>query len=126
MVDLMRVKAPQEVVLESVYGTLKNVVGARGAEAVLKTHREFFLATGAVLPQSNPEAINDPSRGGTYENPYNGAKYVIKEGEVPNFKKDMQRVDREYQLKDNERFVTIKEYYAIPEVQHAFPGFKTF
>ncbi|KTC86223.1 SidE phosphodiesterase domain-containing protein [Legionella cincinnatiensis] len=126
MVDLMRVKAPQEVIVEGAYDTLKKVVGSRGAEAVLKTHREFFLATGAVVPQFNPEAINDPSRGGAYEHPNSGAKYVIKEGVVPNFKKDMRGVNREYQLKDNERFVTIKEYYALPEVQQAFPGFKTF
>ncbi|KTD06697.1 Dot/Icm substrate SidE [Legionella gratiana] len=126
LVDLMRVKAPQEVVVEDVYNTLKNVVGSLGAEVVLKTHREFFLATGAVVPQFNPEAINDPTRGGPYENPMNGNKYVMEEGQVPNFKKDMRSVDSEYQLKDKERFITIKEYYAIPEVQQSFPGYKTY
>ncbi|KTC91866.1 SidE phosphodiesterase domain-containing protein [Legionella cincinnatiensis] len=125
MVDLMRVKAPQEVVVERAYYTLKNSVGSRGAEVVLKTHREFFLATGAVVPQFNPEAKEDPSRGGPYENPYSGDKYVIKESQVPN-SNNIQRVDSNYQLKENERFVTIKEYYAIPEIQKSFPGCKTY
>ncbi|KTD66610.1 hypothetical protein Lsan_0555 [Legionella santicrucis] len=125
MVDLMRVKAPQEVVVERAYNTLKNSVGARGAEVVLKTHREFFLATGAVVPQFNPEAKEDPSRGGPYENPYNGDKYVIEEGNVPN-SKNIQRVDSNYRLKENERFVTIKEYFVIPEIQKSFPGYKTY
>ncbi|VEB33325.1 Homologous to SidE substrate of Dot/Icm secretion system [Legionella sainthelensi] len=125
MVDLMRVKAPQEVVLERAYYTLKNSLGSRGAEVVLKTHREFFLATGAVVPQFNPEAKEDPSRGGPYENPYNGDKYVIEEGKIPE-SKNIQRVDSNYRLKENERFVSIKEYYAIPEIQKSFPGYKTY
>ncbi|WP_238584447.1 SidE phosphodiesterase domain-containing protein, partial [Legionella gratiana] len=125
MVDLMRVKAPQEPVLERAYYTLKKSVGPQGAEVVLKTHREFFLATGAVVPQFNPEAIEDPSRGGPYENPYSGEKYVVEEDNTPNYK-NIRRINSNYQLKDKERFVTIKEYYAIPEIQQAFPGYKTY
>ncbi|KTC86225.1 hypothetical protein Lcin_1685 [Legionella cincinnatiensis] len=125
MVDLMRVKAPQEPVLEYAFTTLKNSVGSLGAEIVLKTHRDFLLATGAVVPQFNPEAIDDPSRGGAYENPYGGEKYVIEEGIVPNAK-NMRREKFDYKLKEKERFVTIKEYYAIPEIQQAFPGCKTY
>ncbi|WP_154232018.1 SidE phosphodiesterase domain-containing protein, partial [Legionella pneumophila] len=69
MVDLMRTKAPAEVALERTYNTLKGTVGSKGAEVVLKAHRDFFFATGAVVPLVNPEAIDDPSRGGPYENP---------------------------------------------------------
>ncbi|MFO2882895.1 SidE phosphodiesterase domain-containing protein, partial [Legionella pneumophila serogroup 1] len=70
MVDLMRVKTPSEVTLEIAYNELKNTVGSKGAEVVLKAHRDFFFVTGAVVPLVNPEAIDDPSRGGPYENPY--------------------------------------------------------
>lgn len=126
MVDLMRVKAPQEVVLENAFNTLQDSVGSLGAEVVLKTHREFLLATGAVVPMFNPEAIDAPKDGGPYENPYNGSKYILEIGQVPHSKKDIQRVNSKYQLEDNERFVTIKEYYTIPEVQQTFPGFKTY
>ncbi|HAZ7574165.1 TPA: NAD-dependent ubiquitin ligase, partial [Legionella pneumophila] len=126
MVDLMRVKAPAEVALESIYNQLKDTVGSKGAEAVLKAHRDFFFATGAVVPLVNPEAIDDPSRGGPYENPYNGEKYVIVEGKEPKSTKDLPKpVGRNYQLKDNERFLTIKEYYAFPDVQQTYPGYKT-
>ncbi|HBD7398283.1 SidE phosphodiesterase domain-containing protein [Legionella longbeachae] len=125
MVDLMRVKAPQEVVVERAYYTLKNALGSRGAEVILKTHREFFLATGAVVPQFNPEAKDDPSRGGPYENPYTGDKYVIEKDKVPDFK-NIKRVDSDYRPNEKERFVTIKEYYAIPETQKSFPGCKTY
>ncbi|WP_133140920.1 SidE phosphodiesterase domain-containing protein, partial [Legionella pneumophila] len=126
MVDLMRVKTPSEVTLERAYNALKNSVGSKGAEAVLKAHRDFFFATGAVVPLVNPEAIEDPSRGGPYENPYNGQKYVIVEGKEPKSTKDLQEpVGRNYKLKDNERFLTIKEYYAFPDVQQTYPGYKT-
>ncbi|HEL8467451.1 TPA: NAD-dependent ubiquitin ligase [Legionella pneumophila] len=126
MVDLMRVKTPSEVTLERAFNALKNTVGSKGAEAVLKAHRDFFFATGAVVPLVNPEAIDDPSRGGPYENPYNGEKYVIVEGKEPKSTKDLPKpVGRNYQLKDNERFLTIKEYYAFPDVQQIYPGYKT-
>ncbi|HHG8527263.1 TPA: SidE phosphodiesterase domain-containing protein [Legionella pneumophila] len=126
MVDLMRVKTPSEVTLEKAYNALKNTVGSKGAEAVLKAHRDFFFATGAVVPLVNPEAIDDPSRGGPYENPYSGEKYVIVEGKEPKSTKDLPKpVGRSYQLKDNERFLTIKEYYAFPDVQQTYPGYKT-
>ncbi|HBC0467680.1 TPA: NAD-dependent ubiquitin ligase [Legionella pneumophila] len=126
MVDLMRVKTPSEVTLEKAFNALKNTVGSKGAEAVLKAHRDFFFATGAVVPLINPEAIDDPSRGGPYENPYSGEKYVIVEGKEPKSTKDLPKpVDRDYQLKDNERFLTIKEYYAFPDVQQTYPGYKT-
>ncbi|HBB7077120.1 SidE phosphodiesterase domain-containing protein [Legionella pneumophila serogroup 1] len=126
MVDLMRVKTPSEVTLEKAFNALKNTVGSKGAEAVLKAHRDFFFATGAVVPLINPEAIDDPSRGGPYENPYSGEKFVIVEGKEPKSTKDLPKpVGRNYQLKDNERFLTIKEYYAFPDVQQAYPGYKT-
>ncbi|HAT1868712.1 SidE phosphodiesterase domain-containing protein [Legionella pneumophila] len=126
MVDLMRVKTPSEVTLEKAFNALKNTVGSKGAEAVLKAHRDFFFATGAVVPLINPEAIDDPSRGGPYENPYSGEKYVIVEGKEPKSTKDLpEPVERDYQLKDNERFLTIKEYYAFPDVQQTYPGYKT-
>ncbi|HCD9291310.1 TPA: NAD-dependent ubiquitin ligase, partial [Legionella pneumophila] len=126
MVDLMRTKAPAEVALERTYNTLKYTLGSQGAEVVLKAHRDFFFATGAVVPLVNPEAIDDPSRGGPYENPFNGEKYVIVEGKEPKSTKDLPKpVGRNYQLKDNERFLTIKEYYAFPDVQQTYPGYKT-
>ncbi|MDO5210102.1 SidE phosphodiesterase domain-containing protein [Legionella pneumophila] len=126
MVDLMRVKTPSEVTLEKAFNALKNTVGSKGAEAVLKAHRDFFFATGAVVPLINPEAIDDPSRGGPYENPYSGEKFVIVEGKEPKSTKDLPKpVGRNYQLKDNERFLTIKEYYAFPDVQQTYPGYKT-
>ncbi|MCH9114490.1 SidE phosphodiesterase domain-containing protein [Legionella pneumophila] len=126
MVDLMRVKTPSEVTLEKAFNALKNTVGSKGAEAVLKAHRDFFFATGAVVPLINPEAIDDPSRGGPYENPYSGEKFVIVEGKEPKSTKDLPKpVGRNYKLKDNERFLTIKEYYAFPDVQQAYPGYKT-
>ncbi|HAU0829687.1 TPA: Dot/Icm T4SS effector SdeC/LaiC [Legionella pneumophila] len=126
MVDLMRTKAPAEVALERTYNTLKGTVGSKGAEVVLKAHRDFFFATGAVVPLVNPEAIDDPSRGGPYENPYSGEKFVIVDDKVPASKKDLPKaVNRDYKLKDNERFLTIKEYYAFPDVQQTYPGYKT-
>ncbi|HAT9215936.1 TPA: Dot/Icm T4SS effector SdeC/LaiC [Legionella pneumophila subsp. pneumophila] len=126
MVDLMRTKAPAEVALERTYNTLKYTLGSQGAEVVLKAHRDFFFATGAVLPLVNPEAIGDPSRGGPYENPYSGEKFVIADDKVPASKKDLPKaVNRDYKLKDNERFLTIKEYYAFPDVQQTYPGYKT-
>ncbi|HAT7004515.1 TPA: NAD-dependent ubiquitin ligase [Legionella pneumophila] len=126
MVDLMRTKAPAEVALERTYNTLKYTLGSKGAEVVLKAHRDFFFATGAVVPLVNPEAIDDPSRGGPYENPFNGEKYVIVEGKEPKSTKDLpEPVGRNYKLKDNERFLTIKEYYAFPDVQQTYPGYKT-
>ncbi|CCD06209.1 Dot/Icm substrate protein [Legionella pneumophila] len=126
MVDLMRVKAPAEVALERNYDTLKGSVGPKGAEVVLKAHRDFLFATGAVVPSVNPEAINAPSRGGPYENPYNGEKFVIVDGQEPKSKKDLPKpVNRDYKLKNNERFLTIKEYYAFPDVQQTYPGYKT-
>ncbi|HGL8776417.1 TPA: Dot/Icm T4SS effector SdeC/LaiC [Legionella pneumophila] len=126
MVDLMRTKAPAEVALERTYNTLKGTVGSKSAEVVLKAHRDFFFATGAVVPLVNPEAIDDPSRGGPYENPYSGEKFVIVDDKVPASKKDLPKaVNRDYKLKDNERFLTIKEYYAFPDVQQTYPGYKT-
>ncbi|MDW8909104.1 SidE phosphodiesterase domain-containing protein [Legionella pneumophila] len=126
MVDLMRTKAPAEVALERTYNTLKGTVGSKGAEVVLKAHRDFFFVTGAVVPLVNPEAIDDPSRGGPYENPYSGEKFVIVDDKVPASKKDLPKaVNRDYKLKDNERFLTIKEYYAFPDVQQTYPGYKT-
>ncbi|HFE7703908.1 TPA: SidE phosphodiesterase domain-containing protein, partial [Legionella pneumophila] len=126
MVDLMRTKAPAEVALERTYNTLKGTVGSKGAEVILKAHRDFFFATGAVVPLVNPEAIDDPSRGGPYENPYSGEKFVIVDDKVPASKKDLPKaVNRDYKLKDNERFLTIKEYYAFPDVQQTYPGYKT-
>ncbi|HAU0149688.1 TPA: NAD-dependent ubiquitin ligase, partial [Legionella pneumophila] len=126
MVDLMRVKTPSEVTLEIAYNELKNTVGSKGAEVVLKAHRDFFFVTGAVVPLVNPEAIDDPSRGGPYENPYSGEKFVIVDDKVPASKKDLPKaVNRDYKLKDNERFLTIKEYYAFPDVQQTYPGYKT-
>lgn len=125
MVDLMRVKAPPEPVMERTFNTLKTTLGSRGAEVVLKSNRDFLLATGAVVSSYNPQAIDDPSRGGPWENPFSGEKYVIEEGKTPNTKKDMTSVKSSYVLKDNERFVSIKEYYAIPEVQKDYPGSKT-
>ncbi|WP_061638155.1 SidE phosphodiesterase domain-containing protein, partial [Legionella pneumophila] len=126
MVDLMRTKAPAEVALERTYNTLKYTLGSKGAEVVLKAHRDFFFVTGAVVPLVNPEAIDDPSRGGPYENPYSGEKFVIVDDKVPASKKDLPKaVNRDYKLKDNERFLTIKEYYAFPDVQQTYPGYKT-
>ncbi|MCW8458125.1 Dot/Icm T4SS effector SdeC/LaiC [Legionella pneumophila] len=126
MVDLMRTKAPAEVALERTYNTLKYTFGSKGAEVILKAHRDFFFATGAVVPLVNPEAIDDPSRGGPYENPYSGEKFVIVDDKVPASKKDLPKaVNRDYKLKDNERFLTIKEYYAFPDVQQTYPGYKT-
>ncbi|HAT8876684.1 TPA: NAD-dependent ubiquitin ligase [Legionella pneumophila subsp. pneumophila] len=126
MVDLMRTKAPAEVALERTYNTLKYTLGSQGAEVVLKAHRDFFFVTGAVVPLVNPEAIDDPSRGGPYENPYSGEKFVIVDDKVPASKKDLPKaVNRDYKLKDNERFLTIKEYYAFPDVQQTYPGYKT-
>ncbi|HAU3973147.1 TPA: Dot/Icm T4SS effector SdeC/LaiC [Legionella pneumophila] len=126
MVDLMRTKASAEVALERTYNTLKGTVGSKSAEVVLKAHRDFFFATGAVVPLVNPEAIDDPSRGGPYENPYSGEKFVIVDDKVPASKKDLPKaVNRDYKLKDNERFLTIKEYYAFPDVQQTYPGYKT-
>lgn len=126
MVDLMRVKAPQEVVVEKAFKTLKGVVGARGAEAVLKAHRDFFFATGAVVPLFNPQAIEDPSKGGPYENPYNGEKYAVEKGKIPTSKKDLRLVDSKNPLKKNEEYLKIKDYYSLPEVQEEFPGCKTY
>ncbi|MCW8403012.1 SidE phosphodiesterase domain-containing protein [Legionella pneumophila] len=126
MVDLMRTKAPAEVALERTYNTLKYTLGSKGAEVVLKAHRDFFFVTGAVVPLVNPEAIDDPSRGGPYENPYSGEKFVIVDDKVPASKKDLPKaVNRDYKLKDNERFLTIKEYYTFPDVQQTYPGYKT-
>ncbi|KTD12194.1 hypothetical protein Lgra_0967, partial [Legionella gratiana] len=189
MVDLMRVKSPSEVVLERAYNTLKGSVGSLGAEVVLRTHRQFFLATGSAVPAFNPQAKDDlraeapyenminrryviekdktpqslhdarcvaPNyqlknnerfitikeqhtieennilseeakklfkEGGAYENPYNGEKYAVQKGKDLNSINDIRTIDSENPIKENERLVTIKEYYNLPEIQEEFPGY---
>ncbi|KTD13208.1 hypothetical protein Lgra_0930, partial [Legionella gratiana] len=114
MVDLMRVKAPQEPVLEYAFRTLKNVVGSLGAEVVLKTHRDFLLATGAVVPSFNPQAKDDLRAEEPYENMIN-RRYVIEKDKTPQSLNDARCVAPDYQLKNNERFITIKEQHTIEE-----------
>ncbi|KTD63773.1 hypothetical protein Lsan_1206 [Legionella santicrucis] len=191
MVDLMRVKSPSEVVVERAYNTLKNSVGSLGAEVVLRTHREFFLATGSAVPSFNPQAkenlraeepyenmvsqkyvvekgktintleearrvasnyrLNDNERfvtirehitieennihseeakklfkeGGAYENPYSGEKYAIKKGKDLNSINDIRAINSKSLITEDERLVTIKEYYSLPEIQNKFPGYNT-
>ncbi|KTC87099.1 hypothetical protein Lcin_1618, partial [Legionella cincinnatiensis] len=114
MVDLMRVKSPPEVVVEYAYNTLKNSVGSLGAEVVLRTHRQFFLATGSAVPSFNPQAKDNLKAEEPYENMVS-QKYVIEKGKTPTTLGEARRVSPYYQLKENERFVTIKEHTTIEE-----------
>ncbi|ARB92352.1 SidE phosphodiesterase domain-containing protein [Legionella longbeachae] len=114
MVDLMRVKSPPEVVLERAYNTLKKSVGSLGAEVVLRTHRQLFLATGSAVPAFNPQAKESLKAEEPYENMVS-QKYVIEKGRIPNTLAEARRVAPHYKLKDNERFVTIREHTAIEE-----------
>ncbi|KTD56891.1 hypothetical protein Lsai_1868 [Legionella sainthelensi] len=191
MVDLMRVKSPSEVVVERAYNTLKNSVGSLGAEVVLRTHREFFLATGSAVPSFNPQANenlraeepyenmvsqkyviekgktintlaearrvasdyrpNENERfvtirehtaieennihseeakklfkeGGAYENPYSGEKYAIKKGKDLNSMSDIRVINSKSPMTEDERLITIKEYYSLPEIKNKFPGHST-
>ncbi|WP_115703415.1 SidE phosphodiesterase domain-containing protein [Legionella sainthelensi] len=114
MVDLMRVKSPPEVVVERAYNTLKNSVGSLGAEVVLRTHRQFFLATGSAVPAFNPLAKENLRAEEPYENMVS-QKYVIEKDKAINTLAEARRVAPYYKLKDNERFVTIREHTAIEE-----------
>ncbi|ARB93178.1 SidE phosphodiesterase domain-containing protein [Legionella longbeachae] len=114
MVDLMRVKSPSEVVVERAYNTLTSSVGPLGAEVVLRTHREFFLATGSAVPSFNPQAKENLRAEEPYENMVS-QKYVIEKGKTINSIGEAQRVPSDYRLKDNERFVTIREHSTIEE-----------
>ncbi|KTD66612.1 hypothetical protein Lsan_0557 [Legionella santicrucis] len=114
LVDLMRVKSPPEVVVERAYNTLKSSVGSLGAEVVLRTHRQLFLATGSAVPAFNPQAKENLKAEEPYENMVS-QKYVIEKGKTPKTLGEARRVSPYYQLKDNERFVTIKEHTTIEE-----------
>ncbi|HAT1657934.1 TPA: NAD-dependent ubiquitin ligase [Legionella pneumophila] len=129
MVDLTRCKVPPEPALESFYKILAEKVGQKGAEAVFAIQREFFRATGEMIQGNDPHSKEE------YEIPYSTDRYLMENDQpvrlpIPKDSKategELKRVDKnKYELKPGQRFMTVEDYYKLPDVRRNYPGHST-
>ncbi|HHW4967293.1 TPA: SidE phosphodiesterase domain-containing protein, partial [Legionella pneumophila] len=126
MVDLTRCKVPPEPALESFYKILAEKVGQKGAEAVFAIQREFFRATGEMIQGNDPHSKEE------YEIPYSTDRYLMENDQpvrlpIPKDSKategELKQVDKnKYELKPGQRFMTVEDYYKLPDVRRNYPG----